>query len=538
MTSAAGQNTDSNAEAERKKITGRAGIVASGTLLSRLLGLVRDQVLAAVFSRMATDAFFVAFTIPNVLRQLLAEGAVQNAVLPVLAETKEREGEEAAQRLFRAMRGLSLSVLVLVSVLGVALAPALVELFATGFHAEPGQFERTVTLTRWVFPYIFFMGTAALGVAALNVHQRFVATSFAPALLNVAFVIAALTLPGPLGARGFDPVLALAVGVLVGGALQVVAQWPSLRAIGYLTAPNFRFAQPGVRKALRRMGPVLIGLGVYYVDVVLARRFLSELGVGAQSYFGWALRLCDFPQGIFVMALQTATLPSLALLVARDEHDEVSKTFAFGMRLALFVALGATVLFVTLAEPLVVTIFQRGEFDRVAAHETAKALAAQGLGIWMVAAVRQLVSVYYALGDTKTPVIVAALDLGVFVALALSLRGSLGHVGINLAVTGASAAQMTLLFLGLKLRMEDVRFFEIGKSALHTLGCALPAGAAGYGVCRALAGFWLGGAWARLLPGLVAALVYALVFLALAYFTKSRELATLLEGFARRRRQA
>ena len=538
MTSAAEQNSAASAaEAERKRITGRAGIVAGGTLASRLLGLVRDQVLAAIFSRAATDAFFVAFTIPNVLRQLLAEGAVQNAVLPVLSQTKEREGEEAAKRLFRALRGLSLSVLVLTSVLGVALAPVLVELFAGGFHSQPGQFDRTVALTRWVFPYIFFMGTAALGVAALNVHQRFVATSFAPALLNVAFIVCALTMPAFLGARGYDPLLALAAGVLLGGVLQVVAQWPSLRAIGYFTRPSFDFALPGVREALRRMGPVLVGLGVYYIDVVLARRFLSELGLGAQSYFGWALRLCDFPQGIFVMALQTATLPSLALLVARDQHDEVAKTFAFGMRLALFVALAATVLFVVLAEPLVVLIFQRGEFDAQASHETAKALAAQGLGIWMVAAVRQLVSVYYALGDTRTPVIVAALDLGVFVVLSLSLRGSLGHVGISLAVSGASAAQMLMLWVGLRLRLEETRFWEIAKSGLHTLGCALPAAAAGFGLSRALGGFTHGGGIARLVPGLAAVAAYAVVFFAVAYFTKSAELSTVLEGVARKRRR-
>lgn len=531
-----GEGGASAAEAERKKITGRAGIVAAGTLFSRLLGLVRDQVLAAVFSRAATDAFFVAFTIPNVLRQLLAEGAVQNAVLPVLAKTKEQEGDEAARRLFRALRGLSLLILVVVSALGVWLAPQLVELFAGGFRAHEGQFERTVTLTRWVFPYIFFMGTAALGVAALNVHQRFVATSFAPALLNVAFVVCALALPDLVGARGHDRTLALAIGVLLGGALQVVAQWPSLRAIGYLVGPTFDFAQKGVREALRRMGPVLLGLGVYYVDVVLARRFLSDLGVGAQSYFGWALRLCDFPQGIFVMALQSATLPSLALLVARGEHDEVAKTFAYGMRLALFVALAASVLFVVLAEPVVALIFQRGEFDIVSTRETAKALAAQGLGIWMVAAVRQLVGVYYALGDTRTPVVVAAIDLGVFVLLALSLKGTLGHVGISLAVSGASAAQMLLLWFGLSRRLGSTRLGEITGSALRTLVATAPAAAAAFAVARVTAAPPGAGALRVLVPGLSAVAVYGVLFLVTAWFVRSEELRALVDGLARRRR--
>ena len=524
----------SSAEAERKKITGRAGIVAAGTLFSRVFGLVRDQVLAAVFSRAATDAFFVAFTIPNVLRQLLAEGAVQNAVLPVLAKTREQEGDEAALRVFRALRGLSLAILLVVTIAGVLLAPQLVELFAGGFHAHEGQYERTVTLTRWVFPYIFFMGTAALGVAALNVHQRFVATSFAPALLNVAFIVCALGLPDLIGARGHDRTLALAAGVLLGGVLQVVAQWPSLRRIGYLVAPTFRFNDPGVKDALRRMGPVLIGLGVYYVDVVLARRFLSDLGVGAQSYFGWALRLCDFPQGIFVMALQSATLPSLALLVARGDKAEVGRTFAFGMRLALFVALPASVLLVVLAEPIVVLIFQRGQFDAESARETAKALAAQGLGIWMVAAVRQLVGVYYALGDTRTPVVVAALDLGVFIALSLSLRGSLGHVGISLAVSGASGAQMILLWIGLRRRLADTHPLEILKSGAKTLVAAAPAAAAGLGAVHLLQAPAGAGPIQRLLPGLAAVASYGVVFLLAAWFLRSEELRNLADAVRRR----
>lgn len=524
-------------DAERQKITGRAGIVAAGTLASRVLGLGRDITLAAVFSRWATDAFFVAFTIPNVLRQLLAEGAVQNAVLPVLAQTKEREGETAARRFFSAMRGLSLSLLVVVSALGVVFAPALVDLFASGFHEHPEQFERTVELTRWVFPYIFFMGTAALGVAALNTHKRFVVTSFAPALLNVSFIAFALLLPSWLGARGYEPILAMAIGALVGGVLQVVAQWPSLSAIGYLGWPSFAFNNPGVREALRRMGPTLLGIGVYYVDVVVARRFLSELGVGAQSYFGWALRLCDFPQGIFVMALQTAMLPSLSLLAARNDTVELSKTFAYGLRLALFVGLGATALFVAMAEPLVVLILQRGQFDATAASETSKALMAQGLGIWMVACVRQLVAVYFAMGDTRTPVLVAALDFGVFVLLALALRGSLGHVGISLAVAGASGAQMLLLWLLLKRRLENLHTAEILRSGVKSLIAAASAGTLGLFVARQLD---FGGEphWMfRMLPGLVGAACFGVAFLVVARLLRSDELTAISGPLLRRLRR-
>ncbi len=428
--------------------------------------------IAAVFARAATDAFFVAFTIPNVLRQLVAEGAVQNAVLPVLAGVREREGDAAARRVFATMRGFSLLLLVGITCLGIAFAPQLVYLFAGGYKQFPGQFERTVSLTRWLFPYIFFMGTAALGVAALNVCRRFTVTSFAPGLLNVAFIAASLTLPVWLQTRGSDPALALALAALLGGLLQVVAQWPSLRAIGYFGWPKLVLSDPAFRESMRRMGPVLFGIGIYYVDVVLARRFLSGLDMGSQSYFSWAMRLCDFPQGIFVMALQSATLPSLARLVARGDFEAVAKTFAFGMRLTLWVAISATVGALALAEPLVTLIFQRGHFDATAARETARAFMAQGLGIWMVAAVRQLVGVYYAIGDTKTPVRVAAIDLVAFIVSAWLLLPHLGHVGIGLAVTIASFVQMLLLWVPLSKRLPRLHSKEILRSALKTLASA------------------------------------------------------------------
>ncbi|HYO94450.1 MAG TPA: murein biosynthesis integral membrane protein MurJ [Polyangiaceae bacterium] len=500
---------------ERASIAGNARVVAAGTLLSRVLGLVRDQVMAAVFSRAVTDAFFVAFTLPNVLRQLLAEGAVQSAVLPVLAATREQHGDTVARRFFASVRGLSLVILTIVSALGVAFAPALVDLFASGYHAHPGQYERTVTLTRWVFPYIFFMGTAALGMAALNTHRLFFAAAFAPALLNVAFITFSLLLPAWLGARGYDVGLALAAAVLVGGALQVVAQWPSLRRIGYLKLPRFDFGDPGIREVLRRMGPVLAGMGVYYVDVLLARRFLSELGVGAQSYFSWALRLCDFPQGIFVMALQAATLPRLSMLAARGERAELASTFAFGVRLTLFVALPATVLCVTLAEPLVVLLFQRGAFDAESAHQTARALVAQGSGIWLVALVRQFVSLYYALGDTRTPVLVAALDLAVFVILALSLRGPYDHVGVSAAVTGASAVQMLLLGYFLRAKLPELALRPLLASLLRIVVASGVAGAAAFFSADALSRLGSGMALQGVAGGILGLLGFVLTAAAL-----------------------
>jgi putative peptidoglycan lipid II flippase len=517
---------------ERQKLVARAGVVGLGTLASRVLGLVRDMTLAAVFPRDATDAWWVAFTIPNALRQLLGEGAVTSAVVPALADKLANEGDEGARRFFARVRGVSLVALVVVTAVGVVFAGPITALFAEGYEARPGQLERTVALTRTVFPYIFFMGTAAMGMAALNANRRFAVAAFAPGLLNVALIAAALALPRVLGASGIDPVQALAVGALAGGFLQVAAQWPALRALGYARAPRFELT-PDVRNVIARMAPLTLGIGVYYVDLVLSRRFLSELGTGAQSYFSWAMRLCDFPQGVFVMALSTAALPSLSLLAARGARDELTKTWAHGMGLAMFVALPASAALVALGEPLVVTLFQRGAFDAESARETARALAWQGGAVWTVAGVRQIVPALYAMGDTRTPVIVSIVDLGAFIALAFWLRGPMGHVGISVAVAGSSTVQMALLLVALKVRLGALGGTALWTSVARSAGASLVASVAGWGTARLVA---LGGtgALARAVPGLAGLVVFSVIFVAVAWGTRSPELSEI--GGALRRR--
>jgi putative peptidoglycan lipid II flippase len=513
---------------ERKKLAGRASIVGAGTLASRVLGLLRDVVLTAIFTRGETDAFFVAFTIPNALRQLLGEGAVSSAVVPVLGEKLEKEGDDAARVFFARARGVSLLALAIVSILGVVFAEPLCELFASGYHDRPGQFERTVALTRVVFPYIFFMGTAALGMAVLNAKRRFGVAAFAPGLLNVAFLIAAFALPPVLAARGVDRVHALAIGALAGGALQVVAQWPSLYAIGFFQRPVLDLADPAVRKMLRRIAPMTLGIGIYYVDLTLSRRFLSELGEGAQSYFSWAMRLCDFPQGIFVMAISTAALPSLASLAARGARDELAKTYAHGMRLALFVAIPASVALVALGEPIVRMLFRRGEFDETAVVETARALAWQGSALWTVAAVRQIVPTLYALGDTRTPVLVSAIDLAAFVGIALWLRGPWGHVGISAAVAGSSAVQMVLLFVGLRARLGTI-------CARQLFDLVMPVGViSGLAAAAAALGARVSAPRGPIVAGGLACGIFVVVFFALALTIRLPEASALLAGARRR----
>jgi len=522
---------------ERALLVSRAGVVGAGTLLSRLLGLGRDVTIAALFDRAQTDAFWIAFTIPTALRQLLAEGAVSSAVVPILTGKLATEGDAAARAFFARARAVSLVTLLVVTVVGVALAGPLTEAFAAGFHASPGKFERTRALTRVVFPYVFFMGTAAMGMAALNAERRFAVAAFAPGVLNVAIVASAIVLRVPLEARGVDTALALGVGVLAGGALQVLVQLPALRALGYLGRPVLDLRDPGVRDMLRRIVPMTFGMGVYYIDLVVSRRFLSGLGEGAQSYFSWAMRVCDFPQGIFVMAISTAALPSLAALAARGELDELAKTYAKGMRLAMFVAIPASVALVALAEPLVVLLFQRGAFDATAAHETARALAWQGGAIFTIAAVRQLVPTLYALGDTRTPVVVSALDSVAFVAMAVGLRGPFGHVGVSMAIGGSTAVQMLLLFVALRRRLGTLRAREIGEASLRVLAASVVAATAARTAALAMRDLPTSSpSLGRALPGLVGSGVFVVLYVVAARALRCAELAEVAAPFRRLRR--
>jgi putative peptidoglycan lipid II flippase len=515
---------------ERSRLMARAGVVGAGTLASRVLGLVRDMVLAALFDRDATDAWWVAFTIPNALRSLLGEGAIASAVVPVLSQKLARDGEAAAQRFFARVRGASLVALVLVTAAGMVFARPLTELFATGYHERPGEFARTVDLTRLVFPYILFMGTAALGMAALNANRRFAIAAFAPGLLNVALVVSALLAPW-LAIE--NPVRALAFGALAGGLLQVAAQWPALRGIGYASRPQFA-VDADVREVLRRIAPLTFGIGIYYVDLVLSRRFLSQLGTGAQSYFSWAMRLCDFPQGIFVMALSTAALPALSMLAAKGARAELVRTWAHGMALAMFVAIPASAALAVLGEPIVVALFQRGAFDARAAHETARALVWQGGAVWTVAAVRQTVPALYAVGDTRTPVVVSALDLGAFLLLAVLLRGPLGHVGISVAVAGSSAVQMILLLVGLRRRLGRIGGATLAWSMARTVGASALGAAAGWGAATLLTPEGRAGAVARTMPGIAGLAAFTLVFLLAAWGMRAPELEEIVGPFRRR----
>lgn len=520
---------------ERRQLTRRAGLVAAGTLASRVLGAARDAVIAAFFSVAATDAFWLAFTIPNALRGLLGEGAVSAAFVPVLTDVRAKEGADAARAYYARLQGVMLLVLGGVSLLGVVGAPLLVDAYASGFRADPELRETTITLTRCVFPYIAFMGVAALLAGALHAHGQFLAPAFAPIWLNVALVAAAVALPSALAAAGHDPVLALAIGALAGGVLQVLAQLRAYRKLGYPILPRFSL-DPHVRRSLVLLVPLLAGLGVYQLNLVLSRQLASYLPTGALSYLFYAQRLVEIPQGMFALAIGTASLPALSGLASRGDVEGAKRLFRDGLRLSLFVAVPSSVLLAVLAEPTVSAILGRGRFGAEQIHETTRALVALAAGIWAVASVRTCVPMFHAFGETRTPVLASLLNLVVFVALGVTLTEPLGHAGIAIAISAASTVQLVALVLLLRRKVGSLGLGEIASSAGRTLLASLAMAAVGWPF-RSLVDWQAGGTLVASLTFVGATVACGLAFVIVAYAVRSRELHDVLGALRRRVRR-
>ncbi len=464
--------SDERAETSGGEIVRRAGVVAAGTLTSRILGAVRDAVIAAVFALGATDAFWLAFTIPNALRVLLGEGAVSAAFVPVFTEVREREGKARAREFFRNLVGASAVVLLLVTVAGVALAPYLVKGYAWGFQRDPSLYEATVALTRVLFPYIFLMGLSALAMGALYACKRFAAPAFAPALLNVSFIAAALIVAPMLKDLGWPAIFALAIGALLGGTLQLLAQIPSLRKEGLAVRPRIGFGDIYVRKCARLLVPLLAGLGVYQLNVLLSRLFASFLPTGSVSYLYYGQRLAEIPQGMFALAIASAALPSLSDAVARGQEDEARRLFRDALRLSLFVAVPAAVALAVLAEPAATMFFGRGRFDAAAVHETARSLVWQAAGIWAVASVRTVVPMFHAHNDTRTPVVASAMNLVVFVSLSLALMGPMQHAGLAAATTAAAVVQLGALLWLLRRKSGPLGMQDVSRSLVRIVAAS------------------------------------------------------------------
>jgi putative peptidoglycan lipid II flippase len=463
---------------ETRVVARRAGLVALGTLASRVLGMVRDAVVAAAYPVATTDAFWIAFTIPNTLRTLLGEGAVSNAFIPVFSDVRTRRGDPAARAFLARFSGALASLLALACAAGVLAAPVLSWAYAGGLaQNDPPRFALVITLTRWLFPFLGLAGLGALAAGVLNVLGRFTLPAFAPALFNAAMIAAPFTLL-PVSARlGLDPIAALALGALLGGVLQLLIQLGPLRREGMLPLPVLRLGDPDVRRALGLMGPLVLGLGVYQLNMLLSRLFASFLPPGSPSYLSYGMRVIEVPQGMFALALASAALPALVKLRSEGKRTELLALFHDSLRLTLLVGLPASVALCVLAEPTAAVLLGRGRFGPEQVIETGRSLAVQALGVWAVAAVRAVVPVYAAHEDTRTPVRASFANLLVFLSVSALLMRQLDHVALALANSLAAALQVGLLLFWLRRHTGPLGLRALLASSLRLVAACAVMGA-------------------------------------------------------------
>ncbi|TSA13992.1 MAG: murein biosynthesis integral membrane protein MurJ [Betaproteobacteria bacterium] len=473
--------------------------VSSMTLVSRILGFVRDAVIARLFGAgLATDAFFVAFRIPNLLRRLFAEGAFSQAFVPILAEYRTRNGEGETRLLVdRVATALSLAVVV-VSILGIVAAPWIIYVSAPGFSSTPEKFELTVAMLRITFPYLLFISLVSLAGGILNTWSRFAVPAFTPTLLNLSFILCALVF-----APYFQPpVMVLAWAVLVGGALQLALQLPYLAKIGMLPRLRADFWYPGVKRVLKLMGPAVFGVSIAQVSLLINTIFASFLANGSVSWLYYADRLMEFPTGMLGVALGTILLPSLSKYHSNDATEQFSRLLDWGLRLTLLLALPAAVALALLAVPLISTLFHYGQFSVEDVWMTRQALVAYSIGLVGLILVKVLAPGFYARQNIRTPVRIAVITLVVTQLMNLALIGPLKHAGLALAIGLGACLNAGLLFY----KLRQMRIYqpqpEWARFSIKLALALLVMAAVLWGAIGSET-WWLQAAWQQRVTGLV-----------------------------------
>lgn len=490
---------------ENRKIARAAGLVGAFTFVSRVAGLVRDSVTGYYFGTgMAADAFFVAFRVPNLLRRFVAEGAMSVAFIPVFTDYLTNRTRDEAVRAASAVATILAALLIGLTAIGIVFAPFWTALFAPGFMDDPEKFALTVSLTRWLFPYIFLISLVALASGILNAMRHFAAPAMSPIFLNLSMIAAAVLVSPHMSV----PIRGLAYGVLIGGCLQLALQVPPLHRLGVRLRPRWEPRHEAVRRSLRLMGPMVFGAAVYQINLMVDTVLASLLPTGSVSYLWYADRVFEFPLGIFAVALGTAALPSFSAQAARGAYDELRRSVAFAIRLTNFIAVPAAFGIAALAIPITSVLFQRGAFGPEQTVLTARALFAFAVGLWSVSMVRLIVPAFYALEDTRTPVLTAAVAFVANVAASLMLMGAvpvtgesligdaiaratqvlavfeLRHVGLALSTSVAATVNLVLLAVFLRYRLGPLG----GRELLGSLGRSLAASLVMVVPVRAVAG--------------------------------------------------
>lgn len=505
-----------------------AGIVSFATLLSRILGYVRDMVIAYFFGTGdAADAFFVAFRIPNLFRRLFAEGSLTVAFIPIFTGYLVHESKKNSYEFANAVFTLLSMVLVIFSCLGIVCSPFIVKIMAWGFADERAKFELTVLLTRIMFPYIFFISLVALCMGILNSLKHFAAPALAPVLLNLTMILSVVILMPYFS----QPILTLALGVIFGGFLQLALQIPFLKKKGVSLKCNFDFSHPGLKRLVKLMLPAVLGAAVYQVNMMIITMIASFLPAGSVSYLYYADRIFQFPLAIFGIALATALLPAMADQVAQNKIVELKETLSNSLGLILFITVPAMVGLGVLGIPIVRILFQRGAFAADATLLTAQALFCFAMGLWAVAGVRVVVNVFYALQDIWTPVKVALLSIIFNLAMSLMLIKPMQHAGLALAVSLSSMLNLLILLLILRMRLGKLGMKKVAFSSIKILCSSAVMGIMVHLTYHST--FWVAHRFpAHEVMVLMASIVSGiLVFFFSSYLLKSAELLSLWESF-------
>ena len=455
-----------------------ASTVSLLTLASRVTGLVRDLLMAATFGATGlTDAFNVAFRIPNLFRRLFGEGAFSQAFVPALAHSKAKDGDEATHRLIDSVATVLAWSLLVTCAIGVAGAPILVWALASGFKQQPQSFEAAVFMTRWMFPYIGFMSMVALSAGVLNTWKRFAVPAATPVLLNLSMIAAAWLGAPWFESMGIEPIYAMAGGVMLGGLLQLAVQIPVLYRLGLLPRIGLGWSRlrtawndPGTRHVARMMGPALLGVGVAHISILINTQIASWLTPGSVTWLGYADRLMEFPTAMLGVALGVVLMPQLAGARASNDPDRYSAMLDWGLRLVVLLAVPASVALLVFAQPLVATLFHYGAFKDSDVSQVALALAGYGAGLVGLVAIKVLAPGFYANQDMRTPVRIAIVVLVITQLLNLVLVPMLKHAGLALSIGIGALINAGWLLAGLLKRGSYRPGPGWGAFALQVLG--------------------------------------------------------------------
>jgi len=450
---------------EQARLTRAAWSMSAVTSLSRVLGFVRMMVIARIFGAgMVADAFFVAFRISNILRELLAEGSMSAAFIPVFSTYLHTKSKEEARELASSIFCILLFILIGVVTLGITFSPQIVSAIAHGYVQYPEKFSLTVKLTEMMFPYILFVGLSAVTMGVLNSMGSFTSPAFAPVMLNLAMIGSALYISPMME----TPIAGLAIGVVLGGLLQLLIQLPPLKKNGMGFYFSFKPRHPGVRQVGRLTIPVIGSQAATQINIFVSSLIATYLPQGSVSYLFYAMNLFQFPHGIFGVSIATATLPSMSRHAAVGDYDSLKETLSFGLRYIFFIMLPAMVGLIVLRVPITCLLFQRGTFTYQDTLGTAYALMFFSLALWAYSGVRVVNAAFYALQDTRTPVKGAFISVFINASLSLLLMGPLKHGGLALATAVAAAVNMSFLLFMFRRRMGRIGARRIARSAFKT----------------------------------------------------------------------